>query len=252
MTNDKKNKRALSTLNVFVFLPDKNTECWKRIFIFLIACCPLVSTFSKFFSSHVYLTSSYSLFLHVYLFVYFICKIMKQCSIKLNWILQLSGELSEASMVHIVLRHIHKLAVCYAAFPKLSKVFLKVTESESESLLSWYICTRKFVLWCTAECSLNTHAARERNAHTIRHTHSHTHTHTDTHTQTHTQTHTHRHTHSHTHTPHCIHIHLQIHTHTHTHTHITPYNTHTCLHVCTLHTQWEWREREITGGRGVL
>ena len=39
---------------------------WKvLICIFLIVCCPLVSTFSKLFSSRVYLTSSYSLFLQV-------------------------------------------------------------------------------------------------------------------------------------------------------------------------------------------
>ena len=29
-------------------------------------------------------------------------------------------------MVNIVLRHIHKMVVCYPVFPKLTKVFLKV------------------------------------------------------------------------------------------------------------------------------
>ncbi|XP_076472353.1 nucleolar complex protein 2 homolog [Babylonia areolata] len=39
--------------------------------------------------------------------------------------LQLSGEFSDSYMVNVVLKHIHKLVVCYAAFPKLTKVFLK-------------------------------------------------------------------------------------------------------------------------------
>lgn len=39
---------------------------------------------------------------------------------------QLTGELSEAGMINVVLKHIHKLVVCYAGFPKLSKAFMKV------------------------------------------------------------------------------------------------------------------------------
>ena len=55
-------------LSVFLLLPDEDNKCRKRSFIFLSVCRPLVSTFSKFFSSRVCLTSSYSLFL-IYLFV---------------------------------------------------------------------------------------------------------------------------------------------------------------------------------------
>ena len=58
---NKKNKWVLSTLSVFVrssfflLLPDEDTKCWKHSFIFLIVCRPLVSTFSKFFSSLIFL-----------------------------------------------------------------------------------------------------------------------------------------------------------------------------------------------------
>ena len=47
----------------FFFYLTKTPVSKTLVCIFLIVCRPLVSTFSKFFSSRVYLTSSYSLFL---------------------------------------------------------------------------------------------------------------------------------------------------------------------------------------------
>ncbi|KAL8574869.1 hypothetical protein ACOMHN_044891 [Nucella lapillus] len=64
--------------------------------------------------------------------------------------LQLSGEFSEWSMVNVVLRHMHKLVVCYAAFPKLTKVFLKrlvklwSTGEETTRVLA-FLCLNRLV-----------------------------------------------------------------------------------------------------------
>lgn len=63
-------------------------------------------------------------------------------------VLQLTGELAEPNMVNIVLKHAHKLVVCYAAFPKLAKAFMKKTISlwsagEETTRVVAFLCVNK-------------------------------------------------------------------------------------------------------------
>ncbi|PVD37074.1 hypothetical protein C0Q70_04067 [Pomacea canaliculata] len=65
-------------------------------------------------------------------------------------LLQLTGELSEAGMINVVLKHIHKLVVCYAGFPKLSKAFMKKmisiwSSGEETTRVLAFLCIIKLV-----------------------------------------------------------------------------------------------------------
>ncbi|KAK3105217.1 hypothetical protein FSP39_020001 [Pinctada imbricata] len=66
-------------------------------------------------------------------------------------LLQLLGELSEASMLNVILKHIHRLIAFYACFPKLSKTMMKKmitlwSVGEETTRIVAFLCINRLVL----------------------------------------------------------------------------------------------------------